>query len=136
MKGCRLGSKGRATSQSAAPRVRPRADSSGINGVAGPAAQAARRRRGPLAAHTGMEPASPLHFPFARRNVVWARPASTRRRSAAASRAAALALVCAAALARAQTFDAGVEIAHDSNVTRGQLPEDVLHDSYVDAHAA
>jgi hypothetical protein len=83
-----------------------------------------------------MEPASPLHFPFARRNVVWARPASTRRRSAAASRAAALALVCAAALARAQTFDAGVEIAHDSNVTRGQLPEDVLHDSYVDAHAA
>jgi hypothetical protein len=37
--------------------------------------------------------------------------------------------------ARAQTFDAGAEIAHDSNVTRGQRAEDVLADSYADAHA-
>jgi hypothetical protein len=37
--------------------------------------------------------------------------------------------------AHGQTFDAGAEIAHDSNVTRGELSQDVLGDAYADAHA-
>jgi hypothetical protein len=44
-------------------------------------------------------------------------------------------LACAAAPSHGQTFDAAVETARDSNVTRGELRDDVRSDAYVDAHA-
>jgi hypothetical protein len=52
-----------------------------------------------------------------------------------ALRAAACALALAWSAAPAQTFDAAIEIAHDSNVTRAQLQDDIRADTYAGAHA-